>query len=109
MGKPVNEDLKREAAAMALLEVRPGMKLGLGTGSTAKHFVDLLGARVAEVGVQGGVGGGGAGMTLIKSPHSIGLAPRGSAAPRVLKVRARGTRAPTSQRLALPMRRRRTG
>ncbi|KFL28200.1 ribose 5-phosphate isomerase [Devosia sp. 17-2-E-8] len=44
----MNEDLKREAAAMALLEVRPGMKLGLGTGSTAKHFVDLLGARVAE-------------------------------------------------------------
>ena len=24
--------------------VRPGMRLGLGTGSTAAHFVDLLGA-----------------------------------------------------------------
>ena len=24
-----------------------GMKLGLGTGSTAKHFVDLLGEKVA--------------------------------------------------------------
>jgi ribose 5-phosphate isomerase A len=40
------DDLKRQAAARALEEVRDGMKLGLGTGSTAKHFVDLLGARV---------------------------------------------------------------
>jgi ribose 5-phosphate isomerase A len=37
------EQLKRQAAARALEEVRDGMKLGLGTGSTAKHFVDLLG------------------------------------------------------------------
>jgi ribose 5-phosphate isomerase A len=41
------EALKREAAARALAEVTPGMKLGLGTGSTARHFVDLLGAKVA--------------------------------------------------------------
>jgi ribose 5-phosphate isomerase A len=40
------EELKRLAAARALEEVRDGMKLGLGTGSTAKHFVDLLGERV---------------------------------------------------------------
>lgn len=40
------EALKRQAAARALEWVRPGMKLGLGTGSTAKHFVDLLGERV---------------------------------------------------------------
>ena len=40
------DDLKREAAARALTEVRDGMKLGLGTGSTAKHFVELLGERV---------------------------------------------------------------
>src|SRR5271163_674982 len=40
------EELKRQAAARALEEVRNGMKLGLGTGSTAKHFVDLLGERV---------------------------------------------------------------
>ena len=26
--------------------VRPGMRLGLGTGSTARHFVELLGERV---------------------------------------------------------------
>jgi ribose 5-phosphate isomerase A len=41
------EDLKRQAAAKALELVGPGMRLGLGTGSTAAHFVDLLGQRVA--------------------------------------------------------------
>ena len=40
------EKLKREAARRAVDLVRPGMKLGLGTGSTARHFVDLLGERV---------------------------------------------------------------
>jgi ribose 5-phosphate isomerase A len=39
--------LKRQAAATALEHVRDGMQLGLGTGSTAKHFVDLLGEKVA--------------------------------------------------------------
>lgn len=43
----MSEDQKRIAAARALEEVRPGMKLGLGTGSTAKHFVELLGEKVA--------------------------------------------------------------
>jgi ribose 5-phosphate isomerase A len=42
------EDLKRAAAALALEHVRPGMRLGLGTGSTAAHFVDLLGAKVKD-------------------------------------------------------------
>ena len=42
------ETLKREAAQAALKTVTPGMKLGLGTGSTAAHFVDLLGLRVAN-------------------------------------------------------------
>src|SRR6478736_3995569 len=37
---------KRAAAARAIEFVRPGMRLGLGTGSTAKHFVALLGDRV---------------------------------------------------------------
>ena len=41
------DQLKRQAAAQALEQVQDGMKLGLGTGSTAKHFVDLLGQRVA--------------------------------------------------------------
>jgi ribose 5-phosphate isomerase A len=40
------DELKRQAAARALEHVHDGMKLGLGTGSTAKHFVDLLGERV---------------------------------------------------------------
>jgi ribose 5-phosphate isomerase A len=40
------ETYKREAAAGALDFVRPGMRLGLGTGSTARPFVDLLGERV---------------------------------------------------------------
>src|SRR6266403_321328 len=40
------DGLKRQAAARALEHVRDGMKLGLGTGSTAKHFVELLGERV---------------------------------------------------------------
>src|SRR6201993_4584228 len=40
------DQLKRQAAARALEEVRDGMKLGLGTGSTARHFVELLGGRV---------------------------------------------------------------
>jgi ribose 5-phosphate isomerase A len=43
----MSEEQKRIAAARALEEVRPGMKLGLGTGSTARHFVDLLGEKVA--------------------------------------------------------------
>lgn len=42
------EALKRQAAARALDEVRDGMRLGLGTGSTAKHFVELLGERVKD-------------------------------------------------------------
>ncbi len=40
------EAQKRQAAARALDWVKPGMRLGLGTGSTAKHFVDLLAERV---------------------------------------------------------------
>jgi ribose 5-phosphate isomerase A len=41
-----SDSQKRAAAERALAFVRPGMRLGLGTGSTAKHFVDLLGERV---------------------------------------------------------------
>jgi len=50
--------LKRQAAARALEEVRDGMKLGLGTGSTAKHFVELLGEKV------------GAGLKVVGVPTS---------------------------------------
>jgi len=41
------DEQKRAAAAKALDYVTPGTRLGLGTGSTAKHFVDLIGERVA--------------------------------------------------------------
>lgn len=40
------DDQKRAAAEKALEYVEAGMKLGLGTGSTAEHFVALLGERV---------------------------------------------------------------
>ena len=42
------EDEKRAAAAAAIADVREGMRLGLGSGSTARYFVDLLGERVAQ-------------------------------------------------------------
>ena len=41
------DEAKRVAAARALELVTSGMRLGLGTGSTAAHFVDLLGQKVA--------------------------------------------------------------
>jgi ribose 5-phosphate isomerase A len=40
------DNLKRQAASRALEFVRPGMRLGLGTGTTARHFVELLAERV---------------------------------------------------------------
>jgi ribose 5-phosphate isomerase A len=46
LSTPDPEKLKYAAAARAIDFVRPGMRLGLGTGSTAKHFVALLGERV---------------------------------------------------------------
>jgi ribose 5-phosphate isomerase A len=40
------DDLKRMAAAKAVEYITDGMKLGLGTGSTAEIFLELLAARV---------------------------------------------------------------
>jgi ribose 5-phosphate isomerase A len=40
------EAQKRAAAAHALEFVKPGMRLGLGSGSTARHFVELLAERI---------------------------------------------------------------
>jgi len=42
------EQLKRQAAERAAALVRSGMKLGLGTGSTAAHFVDCIGEKVRD-------------------------------------------------------------
>lgn len=40
--------LKIEAARIALSHVESGMKLGIGTGSTAEEFVRLLAARISD-------------------------------------------------------------
>jgi ribose 5-phosphate isomerase A len=42
------EDYKRQAADRAVALVEDGMALGLGTGSTAAHFIDLIGQRVKD-------------------------------------------------------------
>lgn len=43
----MSDHLKRKAAEKAAeCELRSGMKLGLGTGSTAKHFVGIVGERI---------------------------------------------------------------
>jgi len=52
------DNAKRKAAERAAEFVRDGMRLGLGTGSTAAHFVDCVGERVA------------AGMKLVCVPTS---------------------------------------
>lgn len=43
-----SDEMKKAAALQALELVEDGMRLGLGTGSTARHFVDGLAARVAQ-------------------------------------------------------------
>jgi ribose 5-phosphate isomerase A len=40
------DEMKKAAATVALDYIKPGMTVGLGTGSTAKHFVDGLAERV---------------------------------------------------------------
>ena len=42
------EELKREAAARAVQLVESGMRLGLGTGSTVSHFLELLAERLGN-------------------------------------------------------------
>lgn len=44
----MSQQRKKEAAQAALAEVRSGMTLGLGTGSTAKEFVALLGQALRD-------------------------------------------------------------
>ena len=54
---PADTDaLKRAAAARALESVRDGMVLGLGTGSTIRFFLDLLGDSVRAGELSGVVG-----------------------------------------------------
>jgi ribose 5-phosphate isomerase A len=42
------DEMKKAAALAAVAHISSGMKLGLGTGSTAKHFVDAIGRKVKE-------------------------------------------------------------
>src|SRR5919206_855623 len=44
----VLETQKRAAAAEAVRFVKPGTVIGLGTGSTARYFIDLLGSAVRD-------------------------------------------------------------
>lgn len=46
MTSPSPDELKRQAAVAALDEIRNGMIVGLGTGSTANHFIRELGKKV---------------------------------------------------------------
>lgn len=54
----MSDTLKRAAAERAVMLVTDGMRLGLGTGSTAAHFVAALGERVR------------AGLTVVGVPTS---------------------------------------
>ncbi len=42
------DQMKKAAAIEALKFVKPGMNVGLGTGSTANHFIEALAAKVKE-------------------------------------------------------------
>ncbi len=42
------DDKKKNACALAMEYVKPGMKLGLGTGSTANIFIELVGEQVKQ-------------------------------------------------------------
>ncbi|WP_348672570.1 ribose-5-phosphate isomerase RpiA [uncultured Abyssibacter sp.] len=43
------DDMKRAVAQAALNEIVPGTILGVGTGSTVNHLIDLLADRVADI------------------------------------------------------------
>ena len=62
------DNYKRAAAARAVDFVRSGMRVGLGTGSTAEHFVDLLAERVQ------------AGLNIVAVPTSEATKARAAAA-----------------------------
>jgi ribose 5-phosphate isomerase A len=53
---PSGDALKRAAAAAALERVESGMRVGLGSGSTVLHFLELLGERLRDGTLAGVVG-----------------------------------------------------
>jgi ribose 5-phosphate isomerase A len=70
------DTLKRAAAAKALECVRSGMRIGLGTGSTVAHFVDLLGERIRD-GMLSGIVGVPTSIRTTDQAHAVGI-PLGS-------------------------------
>ena len=48
-----DEEFKRAAALKAVEQVESGMRLGLGTGSTVAHFLDVLATRIGAGTVTG--------------------------------------------------------
>jgi ribose 5-phosphate isomerase A len=69
---PSTEKLKRAAAAEALERVRSGMRLGLGTGSTVAHFIDLLGERIRD-GRLTGIQGVATSIQTTDRAHAVGI------------------------------------
>jgi len=65
-------EMKIEAARAALAEVRSGMKLGLGTGSTAREFVELLGQSIRS-GVLTGIRAVCTSRQTESQAHSLGI------------------------------------
>lgn len=57
-------DSKRQAGLLAAAQVEPGMRVGLGTGSTAVHFMHELVRRKREDGLD---------VTFVSSSHSVNL------------------------------------
>ena len=47
-GSTEADALKRRAALRAAELLRPGLRLGLGTGTTAAHFIDIVGERMRQ-------------------------------------------------------------
>ena len=43
------DDMKRAVAQAASKEITPGAILGVGTGSTVNHLIDLLANRVSDI------------------------------------------------------------
>jgi ribose 5-phosphate isomerase A len=66
------EALKRAAAAAAVERVRSGMRLGLGTGSTVNHFLDLLGERIRS-GELTGIMGAATSIRTEDRAHAAGI------------------------------------
>jgi ribose 5-phosphate isomerase A len=69
---PSPEALKRAAAAAAVERVRAGMRLGLGTGSTVAHFIDLLGERIRD-GQLSGITGVATSIQTTDRAHAVGI------------------------------------